>query len=165
MDDATHRIATEALRTREPTLIIGPRPGKKSLAHLQDLQLTHVCSLLHEHETPQAIRALTSKIGCAWLWLPIAGGHLDRLREVDLKAHVIALADATSNTPQPRVYLHCSAGIHRTGFFAYALLRLLGRSQADALTELKDLRAVTAEQVGADRLALADEMIETIERC
>jgi hypothetical protein len=86
----------------EPTFIIGPRPGRKSLARLQDLQLTHVCSLLHDHETPQAIRILAEKIGCEWIWLPIAGGHLGTLR------------------------------------------------------------AVTAEQVGPDRLALADDMITNI---
>ncbi len=162
MADETYKIALAALRECEPTFIIGPRPGRKSLARLQDLQLTHVCSLLHDHETPQAIRVLAEKIGCEWIWLPVAGGHLDTLRAVDLPAHVIALDKATSKSPQPRIYLHCSAGIHRTGFFAYALLRLLGRNQAEAFAELQTMRAVTAEQVGTDRLALADDMIANI---
>ena len=162
MADEAYKIALTALREREPTIIIGPRPGKKSLARLQELQLTHVCSLLHGHETPQAIRVIAEKIGCAWIWLPIAGGYLDTLRAVDLPTHVIALDTATSRTSQPRIYLHCSAGIHRTGFFAYVLLRILGRNQADAFSELQIMRPVTAEQVGADRIALADEMIANI---
>ncbi len=68
----------------------------------------------------------------------------------------------TSKTPQSRIYLHCSAGIHRIGFFAYVLLRLLGRNQADAFVQLQTMRPVTAEQVGSDRLALADDMTANI---
>jgi protein-tyrosine phosphatase len=54
--------------------------------------------------------------------------------------------------------IHCSAGIHRTGMFGYALLRTCGLD-VDAATEaLARLRAVTAEGVGQQRLAWAEEL-------
>ncbi|MGI9379647.1 MAG: tyrosine-protein phosphatase [Methyloligellaceae bacterium] len=59
----------------------------------------------------------------------------------------------------PRVYFHCSAGIHRTGFFVYLLLRFRGLNGDQAYDGLKDLRPVTAEQVGEERLELADNLI------
>ena len=72
------------------------------------------------------------------------------------------LAETLTNTPDPHVYIHCSAGLHRTGFFAYLLLRLMGREKADALEELASIRQVTADQVGSERVDLADEILAAL---
>ena len=147
---------------RRPVIHIGPRPGKKSVATLSELNLTHCCTLLSEREDVQPIRKICQKIGCEWVWLPIEGGHLDTLKETDVAKLVDALSGALAEMPQPRLYIHCSAGIHRTGFFATILLRLCGLSAADARAELARIRPVTAEQVGEDRLALADEVADRL---
>lgn len=55
-----------------------------------------------------------------------------------------------------RVYLHCSAGLHRTGMIANAFLRWLGYSASDAFGLLGELRPLTAEQVGEERLRWGD---------
>ncbi|NNC15830.1 hypothetical protein HJC22_08825 [Corallococcus exiguus] len=59
-----------------------------------------------------------------------------------------------------KLVIHCSAGIHRTGMFGYALLRQLGLSADAARARLAELRQVTAEGVGPDRLAWGDAMVE-----
>lgn len=41
------------------------------------------------------------------------------------------------------VLVHCSAGIHRTGTFSYAVLRHLGYTPDEALDHIKSLRSVT----------------------
>ena len=41
------------------------------------------------------------------------------------------------------VFVHCSAGIHRTGTFSYAVLRHTGYTQKEALDHIKSLREVT----------------------
>lgn len=51
-----------------------------------------------------------------------------------------------------RVYLHCSAGLHRTGMIANAFLRWLGYPADAAVALLAELRPLTAEKVGAERL-------------
>lgn len=60
----------------------------------------------------------------------IDGGNQETLQATDLPGHLNTLAAAIADTDAPRVYLHCSAGIHRTGFFAYLVLRMGGRSPA-----------------------------------
>jgi len=122
---------------------------------LAAIGLSHVCTLLGERETPEAIERIARELGCRWVWLPIAGGDLETLQEVNAEAMITQLADAIDGTPNPRVYLHCSAGIHRTGFFASLLLRLQPVEIDDVPKALAVLRPVTAEQVGSDRIALA----------
>ncbi len=154
-----HDEAISAFAQSDVALFLGPRPGKKTLNALKDLSLTHCCTLLSEREGAPAISSICGKIGCEWIWLPLEGGRVDVLREADLAGLVQILLDAIAATPQPRIYFHCSAGIHRTGFFAYVLLRLRGLERNVALGELAALRAVTAEQVGDERIDLADEMV------
>ena len=141
------------------SLILGPRPGKKSFERLSQLNLTHCCTLLGEKETPSAIKKISARLGCEWLWLPIDGGGLETLQAVDIESHVRTLNSALDGVPNPVVYLHCSAGIHRTGFFAYLLLRVKGEAPDQAVATLEKLRTVTAQQVGEERIALAEEML------
>lgn len=158
MTEAFHDAISE-LRRRELTCFIGPRPGKKSLARLADLQLTHCCTLLSEREGARAVKPLCDKIGVIWVWLPIEGGKPDTLRGTNLSERVETLVNAIADEPEPRLYLHCSAGIHRTGFFFYLLRRLAGKPREEAVAELEKLRAVTAEQVGTTRIDLADDLL------
>jgi Tyrosine phosphatase family len=148
-----------ALGERELQLFLGPRPGKKSLGTLVALDLTHCCTLLSEREDVQPVRKICQSLGCEWVWLPIEGGRLDVLRETDVVGHFQTLIQRIADEPKPRIYFHCSAGIHRTGFFAYLLLRLRGLSRDEAFSELTALRPVTAGQVGEERLDLADELV------
>ncbi|PYG26428.1 protein-tyrosine phosphatase family protein [Pelagimonas varians] len=146
---------------------LGPRPGKKSIKRLQDLNLTHCCTLLSEREGAPLIAKVCAQLGtaerpCEWVWLPIEGGNQEALRQTDILSLVENLREAIANTPDVHIYLHCSAGIHRTGFFAYILLRLMGHDSAAALGELADLRHVTSNQVGEERIELADEFVASL---
>ena len=147
---------------RDTRMFLGPRPGKKSLDALSSLGLTHCCTLLSEREDAHSIQKVCQKIGCKWIWLPVDGGRLDVLRQTDVTGHLQTLRSEVKDEPEPRIYFHCSAGIHRTGFFVYLLLRLRGLNRDDALNELTGLRAVTAEQVGVERIDLADEFVTNL---
>ena len=151
------------LTDQEGAIVLGPRPGKKSLKMLAEMELTHCCTLLSEREDVSPIRKISQNLACEWIWLPIGGGRLEILEEVDLKACFQTLAKAVAERPDPRVYFHCSAGIHRTGFFVYALLKLCGLERGAARTRLAELRTVTAEQVGEERLDLADRLVQNLQ--
>ena len=57
-----------------------------------------------------------------------------------------------------RVVIHCSAGIHRTGMFSYALLRVCGLDPDAAMSTLARLRAVTAQGIGEQRVSWAEDL-------
>lgn len=140
-------------------LILGPRPGKKSIETIRGQCVTHLVTLLAEREDAAASGRIAAKIGAKWIHIPMNGGHMDKLAQMDLAVAFSVLSEAGALDDDAIVYLHCSAGIHRTGFFAYALLRWRGASADEAKSALETIRPVTAKQVGEDRLALADKML------
>lgn len=140
--------------------ILGPRPGKKSKDAIQAQGVTHLLTLLSPREQPESVKRIARAIGAAWHHFPIDGGHIETLDKVDLSA-LFLLHDEIARADEGAViYLHCSAGIHRTGFVVYLLLRYRGLSADAASAEVAALRPVTSEQVGDDRLALAERMFQ-----
>jgi hypothetical protein len=59
-----------------------------------------------------------------------------------------------------RIFLHCSAGIHRTGMIAAALFFHLGHDETQTLGALTALRAITAADVGAARIHWAQSFAQ-----
>eukprot|EP00397_Hematodinium_sp_SG-2012_P053099 GEMP01063181.1.p1 GENE.GEMP01063181.1~~GEMP01063181.1.p1 ORF type:complete len:250 (+),score=48.81 GEMP01063181.1:343-1092(+) len=55
-----------------------------------------------------------------------------------------------------KVLVHCSAGIHRTGIFAYWIFRALGHDQEAIPDLIRTLRPITAERVGKRRIDEAE---------
>jgi hypothetical protein len=143
----------QRLKPSRGGLVIGPRPGKRSKGSLRSLHLSHVCTLLSARENPDAVASIAQELGCRWIWLPMAGGQPSLLAKVDVPGLLGQFIAALADVAEPRVYLHCAAGIHRTGFFASILLRL--EAVHDVAAALADLRPVTARQLGDERFALA----------
>lgn len=54
-----------------------------------------------------------------------------------------------------RVYLHCAAGLHRTGMIAAAILLLGEGPEIDLVARIHELRPETAAELRADRVAWA----------
>ncbi len=135
-------------------LAIGHRPKVKALAALAADGCTHVFTLLSEREGALALRQAVEAAGLVSLWLPLASGDPAEADERTVRA---ALKEARQALMAGgRVFVHCSAGIHRTGMIALALLRSLDIEEEDASELLVELRAVTAEGVGSARRAWAD---------
>lgn len=144
---SSYRLTWRPLRGGH--LAIGHKPGKALRAALTSGGCTHTLSLLADHES-------SHEPGDARLRLPLASATppgAERLPEVlACFDRVIALLDGGA-----RLYLHCSAGLHRTGMITHALLRYLGHSRAEALVVLAELREATAEAATEDRLAWGDQ--------
>ena len=140
-------------------ILIGPRPGKKSKDAIRDMGATKILTLLGDNEQPKNIAKIADEIGASWLHFPIEGGKPDILKTIKLNEFFEYL-QCQSLSENDKVYIHCSAGIHRTGFIVYLLLRKRGLTDKNARLELSSIRTVTAEQVGENRLDLAQTMFE-----
>jgi protein-tyrosine phosphatase len=138
-------------------LAITHRPKVKLLPAMRAAGVTHLVTLLSKREGALAVGTAAEAAGLAWVWVELPnGGEPAPERRHDIAASLRTVADLVRGGA--KVVVHCSAGIHRTGMFAYALLRTYGLAPDEAMAMLARLRAVTAEGVGEERLSWAEEL-------
>lgn len=142
-------------------IAIGHKPGGKiSFEGLQKEGTTVVLTLLQTQEGATDIGKELKKVGINWIWFSFSASKPHEGEAIalvnDLFKQLEALL-ATSN----RIYIHCSAGIHRTGMITYGLLRFLGMTKPEAFKTLEILRTVTAKQVGEERLIWGDQFSQS----
>lgn len=138
-------------------LALSHRPKQKDVERLPALGVTHVVTLLAEREGAKQIGDAVQRAGLTWVWCPLDNARPpDASRTAELQPVLAELAALISGGAT--ILVHCSAGIHRTGMFGYALLRQLRLEPAAARTKLSELRAVTGEGVGDERLAWGDAL-------
>jgi hypothetical protein len=136
-------------------LALTHRPRLRDVPRLPALGVTHVVTLLTEKEGAKGIGEAVRHAGPTWIWCPLDSGQPpDARRTAELQSVIDELVSLVAKGAT--VLVHCSAGIHRTGMFGYALLRRLGLEPTAARAKLTELRAVTGEGVGANRLAWGD---------
>ena len=134
------------------SLTVWHKLNTKAIGQLSKDGCTHIVTLLSEKEKPENIKKVCGEKSIAWKWIPIQGAALNTLQQniqllSDAIKDVVPLLDTSA-----KILVHCSAGVHRTGTFTYALLRSKGFSPDEAKDLLYQIRPVTARGVGEDRL-------------
>ncbi len=145
------------------SIIIGHRPGIRAIKALGRKGVTHLVTLMSESEGATSIGEAVREENIRWIWFSMKTGNpLGKKRIPELKRLFIEIADALNSGGM--VYVHCSAGIHRTGMIVYAFLRRSGFPENQAHDMLNALRLVTAESVGEERLAWGDRLAESMSK-
>lgn len=145
----------------EGHMALGHRPRNKGLAVMRYEGTTHLVTLLSATEGAEDIGRRAKQAGLTWIWLPMSSAEPPD--EDQLPAMRAAFDEMQSVLVSGgRIYLHCSAGIHRTGMMGYALLRHVGLTPDEAMNRLRALRVVTAEGVGQERLDWGDQFARNL---
>lgn len=135
-------------------LAIGHKPGGKiSFAGLKVAGATAVLTLLMEKEGARDVGKGVERAGIKWLWFPFSAvkpADNTKVEEQFLRMKQILEKEG-------RIYIHCSAGIHRTGMVTYAFLRYLGLGTEEAFARLHMLRKITAEGTTEKRIAWGNQ--------
>jgi protein-tyrosine phosphatase len=126
-----------------------------SFEGLQQQGVSAIVTLLHENEGHQTIGKQANKFNIGWIWFPFLLPHLNAVKTLLKYTFIYRLAKLLKEGN--KIYIHCSAGIHRTGMISYGLLRFLGKEKGEAFELLQSLREVTAVQVGEARLVWGDQ--------
>ncbi|MGQ0735195.1 MAG: protein-tyrosine phosphatase family protein [Acidobacteriota bacterium] len=132
------------------------RPPRRVIPHLASAGCTRIVTLLSEREGATEIGRLAADAGLQWTWLPLASGRPPLGRQ---NASVPAVLDALSLALDggETLLIHCSAGMHRTGMVAYALLRRRGMTRDEALATIGEARVSTRQALTPAMLEWGDQ--------
>ncbi|PIQ47220.1 MAG: hypothetical protein COW03_16155 [Cytophagales bacterium CG12_big_fil_rev_8_21_14_0_65_40_12] len=142
-------------------LAIGHRPSAKLVSDLKLQKASHILTLLSEHEGALLIRSTTIQQQMEWLWFPMESAKPPTEEQLTVLAQIFVEMNEILNNGG-NIYLHCSAGIHRTGMISHAFLRFIGNEHEEAIQLLQALRAVTGDGVGEERVAWGNSIQEKL---
>lgn len=142
-------------------LALWHRPSRRSFPDIKSSGCTCVVTLLSEPEGASTLGDAARAAGIDWLWLPLPNGDTPTGASRDLLAQGIERLSASLGQGS-RILLHCSAGIHRTGMVAYALLRRLGYTRTGALEQIGLMREHTRLGLQEHHLLLGDQLAPPI---
>lgn len=128
-----------------PYLCLGGRAAAKHLPHLQKLGVTHVLNVADNVECffPEVLEYLHVKI--------IDGGYDDRIVDVFEQGATFVRSASTAGG---RVFVHCYAGINRSGTVAMAILMLIeGWTLKEAYDHIYPLRWISPFEGNREKLA------------
>lgn len=139
-------------------LALSHRPKLKDIPKLAQQGCQRIVTIQGHNEAPGQIERTARGAGMAWTWIPVGHGKFpedeaDRLMRRGLQELVAAVEAGES------VLIHCSAGIHRTGMLAFALLRWFGIPEGEALELIATMRPETREGMRAEQFAWGNRVV------
>jgi len=146
-------------------IAISSRPSLKTLSALKEATpCTSVFSLLHADEDLPILEHHCAKLALAWINVQIRGANKHSLRTTSvLETIQRGLREAQGRLAAGEaLFIHCAGGVHRTGFFTYALLRLEGLSRAGAFDAIREMRLRTYQSCGQFRYELAEKLVQNM---
>ncbi len=140
-------------------LTLWHRPGSKTASKLKEFGCDCVVTLLSSREGAESIGNLVENVGIEWFWLPIENGQPPQGEASD--ALVLALPALADRLEAGRsMLIHCSAGIHRTGMVAYALLRWYGQNEEQALAAIGEMRPHTRKGIQRKQIDWGNKVVQ-----
>lgn len=126
-------------------LSIGGKPGVERLLELSQLKTDTVVTLLKTNEAGvKEIEAELATTGISWIWFPLSASELSLSEETREKINKVYQTLIEKLNNGERIFIHCAAGVHRTGSFTNGLLRKIGYSPIQSKKLIKEMRPVTA---------------------
>ncbi|HAA11749.1 MAG TPA: hypothetical protein DCE41_08655 [Cytophagales bacterium] len=139
-------------------LALSERPKVKELPGLLAEGCDRIVTILSINDKPQGIGRAAQALGIEWNWLQVAqASQLTAAEQNHFKAMGQTVYQAILKGES--VLVHCSAGLHRTGMFAYALLRTQSLRHDSAMEMLGELRRETLEAFEEKYQRIAEKMI------
>jgi protein tyrosine phosphatase (PTP) superfamily phosphohydrolase (DUF442 family) len=140
-------------------LALSHRPKLKAIPAIAAAGCRRIVTIQGPNETPGQIEQACREAGVAWTWVQVGHARLPageddrRLRRAVRQVAGFLEAGET-------VLIHCSAGIHRTGMLAFAVLRWLGLAESEALGLIEAMRPVTREGMKEDHVTWGNRLSE-----
>jgi len=136
------------------------RPKLRDIELLRKLGCQEVVTVLSEKEGAPMIGKAVHAAGMKWTWIPLGSARLPMSKEEE-EMVLEALGELNRSLDNgAHLFVHCSAGIHRTGMILYALLRCRGHDKKEALELIRRIREETRTGLDEARLNWGEAMAD-----
>ncbi len=143
-------------------LALSQRPKIKEVKKLVNDNCNRVVTILpSRREQAHLIGAEVESYGMKWEWVKVAKATNFTLEEKTMFSKAIDNS-LTAIISGESIIVHCSAGLHRTGIFAYSLLRNGGMNHEEALLTIGKIRQETADALEEKYLEIANTFIKPL---
>lgn len=137
-------------------LALGHKPGKRLRTQLAATRCTLVVNLLSERESRAEPRS-------GRIRLPLATARPPGTdRDIEVRS-LFRTMDAEL-VRGGKVFVHCSAGLHRTGMIAYAYFRYRGLNVENTRAVIRELREATESELTNERCAWGERYARAISK-
>ncbi|KAJ9452489.1 hypothetical protein DIPPA_34714 [Diplonema papillatum] len=131
-------------------------PSRRQMKFLKQKGCNYVVTLQKDEENAQTVRSYCQLLHIKWIQVDF--WHYFHQKNAEELIRYVRQVAALMRSGK-FVMIHCAAGIHRTGMFAYAVLRCLGYDPASAVQSLRALRTATYLKVGAHRIQEIEQLL------
>lgn len=140
------------------SLALSERPKIKEIKQLQNNCVHMVTILAARGEQAHLLGREAERQGMDWHWLKITKiTDLTVSERHDFKQQIHTTLQALAE--DANVVIHCSAGLHRTGVFAYVLLITMGLDATEALQIIRQSKPETAEAFTSKYIQIAESLL------
>lgn len=142
------------------------KPKKTDLVQMhKEFGINYVLTILYPKEKPESIQKFCSEISPDIQWdnLQLFGAGISYLMQKNtiklIIDHILSLIEYFKTHQNTRIYLHCAAGLHRTGTVLYTILRCCGESEETVMDVIKSIRYETFRDMGQKRIDYAEKSL------
>ena len=140
------------------------RPKESDIKRLkEEYNVNYILTIQHENEKPETIKKYTEEIkDITWHNLPLKGANMAIFMNKEVQKMIINNILILLNVMKKNkivLFIHCAAGIHRTGTILYTILRLCDESIESSMEAMKFIRIDTFRKCGDNRLKYAEEFL------
>ena len=140
------------------------KPKKNDIAYLKkEYNIDVIITILSDKEGAEDIHRYTEEEGnIKWIHLPIKGANMTCLKKEDtIKMILDCLLNLYEEMQNKKriIFIHCAAGLHRTGIILYTIIRMTGETKEKALDIIKDIRMETYKYCGEKRINYAESYL------
>lgn len=126
-------------------IALGGRPGLGKIDELIENGTTLIVTLLKETEkNVRELGELIESKNIAWIWFPLSASKLQTGDNFRIQINTLFDDLIRHLNNKEKIFIHCAAGVHRTGSFTNALLLKCGFTESESKELIYKMRPVTA---------------------
>lgn len=139
---------------------LGGKPNAETIKILAEQKTDVVLTLLKTKEKGvQEIKEAVEINKMDWIWFPLSASELSLKTEFKEKFNTLLLDLIRRLEAGQKIFIHCAAGVHRTGAFSNALFQKIGYSTTESKTLIRKIRPVTAIEAIPKHWAWSERVI------